>query len=593
MSILITACASGQTTTTTSSAASGQSPKGPAFTLAWFSPWGTSWSYNYFSPSFLTSLENTGLMPLAIGGTSFGKYLPQLASSWQVSPTSVTLHLRADAKWQTGQPVTSKDVETSLLLNGANGNGLWANIASVSTPDQHTVVIKLRPGSSPQLFLNSLLAIFPVPASEFGKFVIPNLERDLIQYYPPSTSTSTSSSAPKAISTAISGVVTKLQKFSPSTFIGDGPFRLQKVNTQALLMKRSPSFWAAAKVHVSGLEVESFTDESAFYPALYGGHIDLAQASMPGPATERWQQEAGAGYTTMNNFAESALYFNDSRYPFTIPGVRQAIAYIINRKKITYLDSGDHPQGPWVRVPDGLFNSTTNQYLSKSEVKSLNTYSYDPAKATRLLEHLGFHKRGSAWYTPQGNRFTVTIGSPAGWTNSMEDADAAAQMMTNFGINTSATAVEQPGYWTFQQEGNFDMDWGWGAQGVLDPLAQATAVVGQSHNYLSSTDKGISYGPEVKVPGLGTVDAATTASHETKTVGSGSAMQKLTWDWAKLDNQEMPYLPLWDKYQQVEYSKTSFTHWPAASSSIWALMGANWEGAIAVALEEGYIRPAK
>lgn len=67
--------------------------------------------------------------------------------------------------------------------------------------------------------------------------------------------------------------------------------------------------------------------------------------------------------------------------------------------------------------------------------------------------------------------------------------------------------------------------------------------------------------------------------------------KKLTWDWAKFINSQLPYLSLCEKYQQAEYLTKYYTHFPKPSSHLWQLYGYTWTGAILVAQERGMIRP--
>ncbi len=94
-----------------------------------------------------------------------GALIPELASSWDVSPdaTSVTFHLRKDAKFQDGSPVTADDVvysvERLLKINLGPAN-LFAGVlkpGSVTAVDPLTVKFSLAKTFSP--FLSTVPAI--------------------------------------------------------------------------------------------------------------------------------------------------------------------------------------------------------------------------------------------------------------------------------------------------------------------------------------------------------------------------------------------------------------------------------------------------
>ncbi|MBV8284387.1 MAG: hypothetical protein JO175_07035, partial [Candidatus Eremiobacteraeota bacterium] len=79
---------------------------------------------------------------------------------------TITYHLRKDAKWSDGVPVTSKDVKWSwsAIMNNANNvvsrHG-YDFVKSIDTPDDYTVVVHLKQRFSP--FVNSFFAMSDQP----------------------------------------------------------------------------------------------------------------------------------------------------------------------------------------------------------------------------------------------------------------------------------------------------------------------------------------------------------------------------------------------------------------------------------------------
>ena len=82
--------------------------------------------------------------------------LPDLASSWTISSNGLTytFHLRPDAKFSNGTPVTANDVVYSIQRSRAFAGGwgfLLTAVKTISAPDQHTVVITLSQPHAPLL----------------------------------------------------------------------------------------------------------------------------------------------------------------------------------------------------------------------------------------------------------------------------------------------------------------------------------------------------------------------------------------------------------------------------------------------------------
>lgn len=557
------------------------------FIYAQSNSWGSTFSYNVFNPSYWAYLNGVALLPLgyAAPGRFASRYVPELASSWRMTKTKVMIDLRTDARWQDGKPLTSRDLSTTLLLEGVDHNQIWNQISGFQAVGAHRVILDVRRGVSPDLVLNSALGLYVIPSSEYATFVVPGLERDLLQTY--SAPTDTQSGAAKTVSS----VLARLVKFAPKTFVGDGPFELVKVTSEAGTLHRWRGFWASSKIKVGTWEFLSFSDATNVFPALFSHRVDMSLTFPTDLIEQRLVHTPGLVYLQVPAYYQWGVYFNSRKYPLNLTGVRQAISYLVRRKRLDALAYGYHTENQIADHPDGLIQSVAAQWLSQRQVASLNTYSYNPSKAASILRQLGFHKKGQWWYLPDGKQFTLTADGPSGWTQTVTEMQVVASSLTNFGIKTSASAVEQPGYWTYQDEGNFDLDWGWETYGTNDPLLGIAGVL-SSYDFVSKTEPGIGFGPTADVPGLGSVNVPETISKEASTVGPGGEMRKLTWDWARLMNQQVPVLTLANKYSTFEYTTSSFTNWPPKRSQLWGIIGnGNTFGGIALAMERGYIRP--
>src|SRR5579871_5606542 len=94
--------------------------------------------------------------------------LPDLASSWDISASglSYTFHLRPDAKFSNGSPVTAADVVYSIQRSRAFSGGwgfLLTAVKAITAPDTHTVVITLSQPHAPLLADLAMYAYSVVP----------------------------------------------------------------------------------------------------------------------------------------------------------------------------------------------------------------------------------------------------------------------------------------------------------------------------------------------------------------------------------------------------------------------------------------------
>lgn len=555
--------------------------------------WGTSWSFNPLSPTFLYETDDLSLLPLAVPKPTFGQYVPELASSWRAAKSKVTINLRADAKWQNGTAFTSKDVMDSLLIQGTDGDGIWDDITGASSPNAHQVVLDVKPGISSGLVLSDALNIFPMPASQYGGFLPAGLQKDLLEYFPASAKNPTAASKSPQGKT-ISAVFHRLESYAPKKLLGDGPFTLNAVTLQSIVLKKWSGFWDASRIHVPEVEWAGFATNEDAYGTFYTNQFDFSCTAMPAPIVTRFLRTSTNKLATPPNFAQFVLYYNDVRAPFNNVHVRQAIAYLINRKKVNSLAMAGKSPYAWVRRPDGIFETINKTWLPSSVYQSLNAYRTDTAKAASILRGQGFKKKGSTWYLPDGKPFRVSIYSPSGENDTDGMATAVNDELTAFGIKAKLSILQPASLSADESKGNFQLAVDIFGAGT-SPLSWASYVIGRNLDFpnsgLYNGDKGIGFGPVLNVPGLGKVNVPETVSTEDATLSTGSKVKKLTAIWAKFINQQLPYLSLIDKNVQLQYSTAHYTDWPSSKNPLWTLMGENTVGGLMVTMQQGYIRP--
>jgi peptide/nickel transport system substrate-binding protein len=554
---------------------------------------GSSWSYNLFNSSFLIEAEDFSLLPLAIQSPkSLTSFVPELATSWKLGNGTLTVTLRRGVSWQQGGTVTSTDVVDSALLSGVSGTGLWDYIDGVSAPGPGTVVFDLAPGANAVQAEDEVLGgntFFVVPDAEYGKYVTPGLAKTVEAYWAVAR-TNANGAGGTAAGKAVAADYTRLSQFNPPSLDGDGPYTLASVTTFEAEFKKYDGFYGASQIHVPEILYQDTTTSSNAGEMLEG----QADYSWTGQSSDIFDGEKARGVKIYlpPNYRTYALYFQSQKYPLNLVQVRRALAYILHRPDILNYMVGGYG-GTFATYPDILDDVVQDQYLTAKQIDALNPYAYNPAEAARLLESAGFTKKGGEWYEPNGKQFTLTVAVPAGY--SLESFDGTlAYWLDSFGIKTNADSVEQPGYWTYEQQGNFDLDWSLSGND-LNPLQEISGIVGRSLNFTTSGayagDTGIGFGPTETVPGLGRVNVPDTIDSEAATVGPGPTMDRLVWDWARLANEDLPVLTFGSKNLTLQLSTRHYTDWPAQSSPLWALQGLNTSAGITVMLQDGYVRP--
>ncbi|HVX43811.1 MAG TPA: ABC transporter substrate-binding protein [Mycobacteriales bacterium] len=572
-------------------------------------PWGSSLPLNPYAPGYVGDAFDLVRLPLAYvlpAPDKFGTYYPELATSWEISGNDVTIHLRKSARWQDGSPFTSKDVLTSLLLSGVEMNQLWAVLAGVSTPDAGTVVLHISKSNSPALALDAAMQVAILPASQYGSLIPAGLQQDLVTYwkvYQPvhATNATVAAAAATPAYKAISGAGAELVKFSPKKLIGNGPFQLYKMTSSEVLLKKWDGFWDAEKVTAPWAEMLAM-DNGTAVPAFLTGRVDFTD-SVPftDPIYERVDRDSSLkSWQVDTNVQQIGLFFNFKHYPLNIRGVRQALAHVIDRKKLAQVDvGGSRIQRPPVQYPAGIHETLAKQFLTDDQRSSLDPYSLDTEKAADILQNSGFTKRDGTWYTPEGKKFSLTITVQAGNGEFEADGTAIAQMLGKFGIPTTSTPLQTTALNQAITAGNFAAVVWFVDNGTLNPLTYFNNTL-VTYNFPASWNgqgkclangnpcqTTIGIGPFGDVPGLGQVNLAQTINHQLITTPPGPKWNELTWSWAQYINRELPILPLQNNTIHASYSTKRYTNWPAPSSKLWSLYGSR---EILYFMQHGYVK---
>jgi peptide/nickel transport system substrate-binding protein len=571
--------------------------------------WGSNISLNPYSPDFV-AFGNLALFGLAAffdhNRPGANPYYPEIAQSWTFGNHSITFHLRSDAVWQDGTPLTSTDVVNSMLVAGADYNPLWEDLTGVSAPDAHTVVVTLQPWAVVPTVMIRMFQFYVVD-STYAKLLPAHAQGDILTYWKldiplKPTTASLAAASGSAAGKAMSAFTATLAKYNPSTLDGNGAYKLNSANTSGVLYEKSSTFWDANKISAPWVQIYPM-DLSEAYGANVTGRIDFQQMTQySDPEVQQLNHSQYGQYVFVPSAVqEESLVPHLADYPLGILQVRQALEYIIQRARVTELDMGGPLlQNPPTPYPDGINDFEANQFLTPAQFKTMNPYNYSPAKATQLLESVGFKKKGSTWYTPKGSVFSLTIDEPS--ANSQFDTDgiAVANMLNAFGIKAQSVIVNQATYTDQQYAGDYElsenfMDWNIGS-----PMADFAATFGAqatpAFNYPVTWDgKGtfngqvtIGYGPIDKVPGLGTVNIAQELNKEINQA-QPSTWGQLTYDWARWFNQNLPFLPMYNNAFHESYSTARYTDFPPLSAK-WLWTNLSNVGQPVVWMQEGYLK---
>jgi peptide/nickel transport system substrate-binding protein len=343
--------------------------------------------------------------------------LPDLATSWDTSKNGLTytFHLRPDAKFSNGMPVTAQDVAYSINRSRhlAGGWGfLLTAVKTVTAPDTHTVVVKLSQPHAP------LLA-------------------DLAMY-------------------AYSVVPESLVKAQGKAFwqhpVGSGPFVVTTYNPDSEVdLARNPHFYGT-KPNITKVKVLIVPNDNTRVLMLESKKVDVIE-NPPGNLVNQIDKTPGLSVQLYPSTRVDFIQLDQHFKPFKNLYVRQALDYAINRNAIVKLAYQGHA------IPGASFMP----YKMKFWNAGLKPYPYDPAKAKQLLAKGGY---------PHG--FTTFLITVSGDVAGQAEAVVVKSELAAVGINLSIQSYELLTAYNKEDGGHSELGERYWTNDIIDPDEVAT-----------------------------------------------------------------------------------------------------------------------
>ncbi len=296
--------------------------------------------------------------------------VPGVAQSWTVSPDgrTYTFHLRADAKWSNGDPVTAEDFYESFkriltpALASENADQLYYVAGAEAyhhgrTRDFSQVGFKVLDPLTLQVTLKN-----PTP------FILSLMTGR--SWYP----------LPIAVLRRFGAMTQRGTAWTkPGNLVGNGPFVLTawKPN-QYILVTKSRTYWDRGRVRLQGVKFIPIEEPEAEEAAFRAGELHKTE-TIPAAKIPVYRRE----HPELLHLAPlSGVYYysyNVNRPPFNDVRVRQALAMAVDRVTLVrdVTKAGETPAYNF--TPAGV-----GGYVCRTHVR------YDPAAARRLLAEAGY-----------------------------------------------------------------------------------------------------------------------------------------------------------------------------------------------------------
>ena len=342
---------------------------------------------------------------------------PCLAESWNVSPDglTITFNIRKGVKFHDGHPMTSEDVRYSImevLIKYHARGGKFKIIESIQTPDDHTVLIKLK-SSSPALMM------------AFSGYESPIIPKHLF-----------------------AGKDIKNHPLANNP-IGTGPFKfVEWKRGQYMRFDRNPDYWSPGQPYFDRIVVQTIPDSATRSAVLEKGDFQLAGfGAVPNNDAKRLGALPNLIVTTKGyeNFSPiSELDFNTKLKPFNNKKVRQAVAFCIDRKFVIeniWFDFGKIATGPINSNFEaaGLYTSKVKNYDVSNRIEVANS----------LLDEAGYPRKSD------GYRFEITHDITPYGSEWQSFGEYTVQQLDKIGIK-ARLRVEDVATWLKRIYTNYD-----------------------------------------------------------------------------------------------------------------------------------------
>ena len=519
-------------------------------------------------------------------------FFPGLAKSWTTTPTSVTIQLQPGAKWSDGTPVTVDDVKASMAIaltqgNAAVGTAMLTqglDVADVKSVGNGAIEIDQVPGADNLNFTRLVLTQNIVPAEVYGSL----LPSDVWQTIHASQDTAASAAAKaQAAVNALNSIGQKISAFAPKTDISAGPFVLTRVNPGAAVLDRNPDFYGLAEISPKQVVLRHYSGNEQIWGYMTDGELDAAPyTAIP---SNVMKQITASGYVQDDSvsYVDASIAFNESMAPYNLTAVRQALAYLINRKAVTAV--GEPVGGTASADTTGMIQSAADQWLTPIQLSGLNPYNPDQAKAAALLQGAGFTKVGNQWMLPDGKPWTITLQTVNGFSDWIQGSTVVANELTAFGIPTKSAITAD--WATYQKEmaaGKYAVGWWLTALGPQTSSAYQR-LYGAADGY-TAVGAGVTHTTSAASGNWQHTPTSYTVAGQAINPGSLTAQLNLlsladqkpiVQQLAQATNQELPVIQIWD-YTNVQFTASKrFTDFPATGDNallsnppgVWMMQG--------------------
>ena len=302
-----------------------------------------------------------------------GELVPGVATDWDVSDDKMTytFHLRDDAKWSNGDPVTAGDFVYA-----------WRRAADPATASPYQWFISLM-----SLENGDAVVAGDMAPEELGVEAIDDTTLEVrltspLPYFPQMVVHSTTFPSPQSVIEEHGSAWT-----NPANFVGNGAFVLTEMNPgESIVREKNDQYWDAENVILDKSVALIINDENVALTRYRAGELDMTD--IPAGQFPRLRDEYGEeahSFPKLCNYYYTFNLSDSGPEAFKDPKVRRALALAVDRDIIVNnVMAGGQPPA-YVFTPE----ATAGFEAPETELASM-TQSERDERARELLAEAGY-----------------------------------------------------------------------------------------------------------------------------------------------------------------------------------------------------------
>ncbi|TBT11638.1 oligopeptide ABC transporter substrate-binding protein OppA [Vibrio parahaemolyticus] len=357
-----------------------------------------------------------------------GNIIPGVAESWETKDNlTFVFHLRKDAKWSNGEPVTADDFVYSLRRavdpKTASPNVWYLKLTKIKN------IADVAEGKKP---------LDDLGIAAVDKYTLRFELDSQVPYFVAMTGHTSMMPVHQAT------VENRDKPWSdPDQFVSNGAFTLDKwvVNERIELVK-NPNYWDSADTHLNKVTYIPFENQNASINRYAVGEVDIT-SDVPTHMAQKLKQDYKQAYTVVPLLCTYYYAFNTTRPPFDDARVRQAVSYSIMRDVITngVTQVGNLPAYTFAHQYTAGFDATPPEYSNWSQQQR-------DEKARELLKEAGYG---------DGKPLDFKLLYNTSEANKSIAVAIASMLHKNLGANVELENQEWKSYLVARKQGNFDV----------------------------------------------------------------------------------------------------------------------------------------